>query len=188
MPDSPTSTWPDTKTRQCNVILIGFMGTGKTSISKRVAHSLGFTFVDTDELIVESAGKAITEIFADQGEDHFRDLETESLRTCQQRNQQVISTGGGIILRKENRKLLAQCGYVIWLKASANDILERISRNQERPLLQTPNPLQTIKDMLQARNELYSASADFEIDTDELSLDETSFGICESIRVVFAAQ
>ncbi len=164
------------------------MGTGKTSIGKRVAQSLGFAFVDTDELIVESSGKAITEIFADEGEDYFRDLETQSLRDCQQRSQQVISTGGGIILREENRKLLADCGYVIWLRASASDILERISRNQERPLLQTANPLQTIKDMLQDRSDLYAASADFEIDTDELSLDETSFGICESTRVIFGNQ
>ncbi len=170
-----------------NVILIGFMGTGKTSIGKRVAHSLGFAFIDTDELIVESRGKTISDIFTDEGEDYFRDLESDTLRNCSKRNNQVISTGGGIVLREGNRQMLAETGYVIWLKASADAILERVSRNHERPLLHTPDPLQTIKDLLLERDKMYSASADFTIDTDELSIDETTFGICESARVIFAS-
>lgn len=170
----------------CNVVLVGFMGTGKTSIGKRVAHSLGFTFVDTDELIVKSAGKAITKIFSENGEDYFRELESQILQNCGEHTKQVISTGGGIVLREENRQLLTKIGYVIWLKASAEAILERVSRNQERPLLHTANPLQTIKDLLQQRETLYSSSSDFTIETDELSIDETSFGICESARVIFA--
>jgi shikimate kinase len=88
-------------------------------------------------------------------------------------------------LREENRQLLSKAGYVIWLNASAEAILERVSRNRERPLLQTANPLQTIKDLLQEREKLYAGAADFTIDTDGLTLDETAFGICESARVVF---
>lgn len=175
----------DSSSAAHNVILIGFMGTGKTSIGKGVAHSLGFDFVDTDERIVESEGKTISEIFADEGEDYFRMLETEILRSCGSRQQQVISTGGGIVLSEENRQILSHAGYVIWLKASAKAILERVSRNRERPLLHTADPLQTIKHMLKERKKLYAAAADFSIDTDELTLDETAFGICESARVIF---
>lgn len=177
----------DTSTMPQNVILIGFMGTGKTSIGRRVAQSLGFEFVDTDELIVEIEGKPITDIFSDMGEDYFRDLETKMLRSCGSHRMQVISTGGGIVLREENRLLLSKSGYVIWLKASAKAILERVSRNRERPLLHTSDPLQTIKDMLKERKQLYASAADFTINTNELTLDETAFGICESARVIFGS-
>lgn len=170
-----------------NVILIGFMGTGKTSIGRRVAQSLDFDFVDTDDLIIESAGKPITEIFSDQGESYFRDLETEVLRSSGLRSHQIISTGGGIVIRELNRKILSQAGYVIWLKATPETILQHVSRNQERPLLHTSNPLQTIKDMLSERENWYSTAADFTIDTDELAIEETAFGICESVRVLFAS-
>ena len=177
----------DSSSTPQNVILIGFMGTGKTSIGKRVAQSLGFKFVDTDELIIESEGKAITEIFSDEGEDYFRDLETKMLHSCRGLHKQVISTGGGIILREENRQLLSESGYVIWLKAPASAILERVSRNRERPLLHTPNPLQTIKDTLKERKGLYASTADFVINTNKLTLDETAFGICESAHVIFGS-
>ena len=170
-----------------NVILIGFMGTGKTSIGRRVAQSLGFEFVDTDVLIVESEGKPIKDIFSDEGEDYFRDLETQMIQDCGDRWNQVLATGGGIVLREENQQLLADCGYVIWLKASAEAILERVSRNRERPLMQTTDPLQTIKDLLQEREKLYASTADFTIDTNGLTLDETAFGVCESARVIFGS-
>lgn len=176
-----TASSPSTR----NVILIGFMGTGKTSIGRRVAQSLGFDFVDTDERIIEKAGMPITEIFAEQGEEKFRDLESTVLRSTTARKNQVISTGGGVVLREENREVLARSGYVIWLNASPEAILERVSRNQERPLLQAADPLGTIREMLKQREPLYLATADFTIDTDGLSPDETAFGICESARVIF---
>ena len=170
-----------------NVILIGFMGTGKTSIGRRVAQSLGFEFIDTDDQIVESEGQAIAEIFSDEGEEYFRQLETQLLQSCGKHRNQVLATGGGIVLREENRKLLTDSGYVIWLKSSAEAILERVLRNRNRPLLHTDDPLQTVKDLLQDRKHLYATTADFTIDTDGLTLDETAFGICESARVVFGS-
>jgi shikimate kinase len=170
-----------------NVILIGFMGTGKSSIGRMVAHSLGFEFVDTDDRIIESEGKSIAEIFADEGEDYFRDLETKTLLACGSESKQVLATGGGVILREENRRILAKSGYVIWLKASPEAILDRVSRNRDRPLLQTSDPLQTIQKLLKEREELYVAASDFVIDTNELTLDETAFGICESARVIFGS-
>ncbi len=168
-----------------NVILIGFMGTGKTSIGRRVAQSLGFDFVDTDERVVEMEGKPITDIFAEQGEERFRDLESAVLQAVTMGGNQVISTGGGAVLRRENRELLADSGYVIWLNASPGAILERVSRNQERPLLQTEDPMETIESLLEEREKLYLETADFTIDTDGLLPDETAFGICESVRVIF---
>jgi len=168
-----------------NVILIGFMGTGKTSIGRRVAQGLGFDFVDTDEQIVAGAGMPIAEIFAERGEEGFRDLETSVLSLAASGQNQVIATGGGAVLREENRKVLAKSGYVIWLNASPEAILGRVSRNQERPLLRTADPLATIREMLKQREPLYSGTADFIIETDGLSPEETAFGICESARVVF---
>lgn len=161
------------------------MGTGKTSIGRRVAQSLGFDFVDTDERIIERAGKPIVEIFAQQGEESFRDLESTVLEIAVGGNNQVISTGGGVVLREKNRQMLARSGYVIWLNASPEAILDRVSRNQERPLLQTADPLGTIREMLKQREGLYLETADFTIDTDGLSPEETAFGICESARVIF---
>lgn len=156
------------------------MGTGKTTVGMRVARSLGFRFVDTDKMIVKEAGKPITQIFADEGEERFRERETEALRRCAAGKNQVISTGGGIVTREANRELLREAGYVIWLRASPETIYERVRRNRGRPLLQTPDPLATIRDLLAARASLYEACADLAVSTDHLSMDETCFGITES--------
>lgn len=169
--------------RPRNLILIGFMGTGKTTIGKRVAKSLGFEFVDTDALIVEKAGKSIVRIFEDSGEDAFRALETEVLKECGQKKDQVISTGGGIVTRPENLELLKSAGYVIWLKASPEIIFERVRRNPSRPLLQTKNPQKTIDDLLTKRDELYSGAKHLSINTDELTMEETCFGVTECTKL-----
>ena len=171
----------DQKSR--NLILIGFMGTGKTTIGKRVASSLGFQFVDTDQLIVEKAGKPVTQIFEDEGEEAFRALETEVLRECSEDSGKVISTGGGIVTRPENRELLEKAGFVIWLQASPETIYERVRRNRSRPLLQTADPEGTIRELLADRAPLYKESKDFSVTTDGLTLEETCFGVTESARV-----
>lgn len=169
--------------RPRNLILIGFMGTGKTTIGKRVAKSLGFKFVDTDLLIVKKAGKSIPKIFEEVGEDAFRDLETEVLRECGQKTDQVISTGGGIVIRPGNLEILKASGYVIWLKAETDTIFERVSRNRNRPLLHTDNPRKTIDDLLKVRDGLYESAQHFAIRTDELTMEETSFGVTECAKL-----
>ncbi|MDF1825388.1 MAG: shikimate kinase [Verrucomicrobiales bacterium] len=169
--------------RPRNLILIGFMGTGKTTIGKRVAKSLGFKFVDTDSLIEKKAGKPIVQIFKDSGEDAFRSLETEILKECGRKSGQVISTGGGIVTRPENLELLKEAGYVIWLKASPEIIFERVSRNRSRPLLQTGNPQKTIDDLLSKRAGLYAGAQHLSINTDELTMEETCFGVTESTKL-----
>ncbi len=169
-----------------NVVLVGFMGAGKSSVGRRVADSLGLYFVDTDDLIVDRAGKPIPQIFADDGEEAFRDLETAVLEACADEDDgKVFSTGGGIVLRERNRDLLGRLGFVVWLRASEAGIWERVKNNRERPLLQTENPRETIRLMMADRDSLYEDACDIRIDTDDLDLDETAYGIVESARVVF---
>lgn len=162
------------------------MGTGKTSVGMRVAKSLGWRFVDTDKLIVKQAGKAIPQIFADSGEKTFREIETEVLEKCAAASGQVISTGGGIVTVERNREILKEAGYVIWLKASPETIYERVRRNRNRPLLQTDDPLATIREMLAVRNSLYEATRDLVIATDDLTMEETCYGVTESARLALA--
>ncbi|MDF1851441.1 MAG: shikimate kinase [Verrucomicrobiales bacterium] len=171
----------DQKSR--NLILIGFMGTGKTTIGKRVASSLGFRFVDTDARITKAAGKPITKIFEEDGEEAFRALETKILQACAEQSDQVISTGGGIVTQPKNREILARAGFVIWLKASPETIYERIRHNRSRPLLKTTDPQATIRDLLAERSDLYDASKNLAVTTDGLTLEETCFGVTESARV-----
>lgn len=165
-----------------NLVLIGFMGTGKSSVGRRVAESLGFAFVDTDQIVVELAGKSIPRIFATDGEERFREWETEALRRCAEKNSQVIATGGGIVTQPENRELLRRAGHVVWLKADPDVVLRRVARNRDRPLLQTADPLATIRDLFASRVELYRVCADEEINTTDLTLEETAHGLSESAR------
>lgn len=172
--------------RPRNIILIGYMGTGKTAVGRKVADSLGFQFVDTDQMIEQAAGQPITAIFAERGEAAFRDLETAVLKRAVAGVDQVISTGGGIVLREENREIIARSGYCIWLKASAETIFNRVSGNSNRPLLKTENPRATIESMLLEREPRYRAAADLEISSNNLSVDEVAYGVSESARVHFS--
>src|SRR5690606_34646032 len=140
-------------------------------------------FVDTDKLVAKKAGQPIPRIFAESGEDHFRQLETEALRQCAAGKGQVISTGGGAVVREENRAILREAGYVVWLKTSPEIVYERVKRNRNRPLLRTPDPLATIRELLASREALYEACADLVIQTDQLSMEETCFGVAESARL-----
>lgn len=150
-----------------NFVLIGFMGSGKSSIGRILATKLGYSLVDTDAMVVEAAGMQITDIFARHGEDAFRDYESKALRCLAERgaNRTVISTGGGIVMRPGNVALLHELGFVVLLTASEEVLFERVSRNKARPLLQTPNPRETLSQLLSRRGPLYAAAADFTLDT-----------------------
>lgn len=163
------------------------MGTGKTTVGRKVAKSLGFKFVDTDQLIVKRAGKPIPKIFEEDGEKQFRKIETEILKECAEKSGQVISTGGGIVTKARNRKLLKNAGYVIWLRASADSIYDRVRRNRNRPLLRTEDPKATIAKLLDEREDLYQESHDLAIATDGLTLEETCYGVTESARLELGA-
>lgn len=177
-----------TEKRARNLILIGFMGTGKTSVGMRVAKSLGWRFVDTDRLIVRQAGKSIPKLFSESGEEAFRELETEVLKKCAEASGQVISTGGGIVTLARNREILKNAGYVIWLDASPETIYERVKNNAGRPLLRTEDPLATIRELLEIRRDLYEAACDLRIRTDGLTMEETCYGVTECARLALAEE
>ncbi len=152
---------------KANIILIGFMGSGKTSVGVKLARALDYKFLDTDAYIEEEYGKTIAEIFASEGEAKFRELETYVLRKLKDGlHDHVISTGGGMPLREENVTLLQELGHVVYLKASTEMIYERLKDDKTRPLLQGDNPLQKIKELIDHRTPIYEAAADSVIVTD----------------------
>ena len=167
-----------------NLILVGFMGTGKSTIGRHLSKNLGYPLVDTDARIVANERRSIPDIFANEGEEHFRDLETQLLlKLCRDNtHKKIISTGGGIVLREENRKLLRELGFVVWLVAQPKTIYERTSRNRERPLLQTEDPAETIRLMVEQRRPYYDASAHLILETTDLTFSEITTGVIESAR------
>lgn len=170
---------------QRNIILIGFMGTGKSTIGRKLSRSFRYPLVDTDQLIVEKEGRTIPEIFEEEGEEAFRDIETETLRSLSKYTGHIIATGGGIIVRPENCELLRELGYVVWLIAHPREILARTSRNSNRPLLNNEDPEGTIARLLEKRTPLYRDTAHLAIETDQLSFDEVTAGIIESAQYYF---
>lgn len=159
-----------------NIILTGFMGSGKTEVGKELSSMLGYTFIDVDEEIVKSENMPITEIFRQFGEPYFRDIETKIIKAVSSLKSAVIATGGGAVLRKENTDALRENGIIVWLKARAETILKRTSNDSSRPLLQVPNPLEKIKELLTYRAPFYE-KADIIIDTE----DKTPLKIAEEI-------
>ena len=155
-----------------NIVLIGFMGSGKSTVGKYIARSMGDkNFIDTDEYIVEEEGMPITEIFSTKGEEYFRELETKTLGyfKTNYRNT-VFSTGGGMPLRKENADILRKIGTVVYLRVTADTIYERVKDDTKRPLLQVDNPYERICKLLDEREGKYVAAADKIVDTDGKSL------------------
>jgi shikimate kinase len=144
-----------------NVFLIGMMGAGKTTVGRELAKKLGYRFFDTDVLIEKVARKRINEIFNDQGEDYFRQLESQVLSELSACNQSIISTGGGIVMRQFNWSYLRH-GLVIWLDAPVEVLLDRLQNDTTRPLLQTPNPAKALQKLLDQRRNRY-AEADLHI-------------------------
>lgn len=152
-----------------NIVLIGFMGCGKTTIGRKLAVRLGYRFVDTDYQIEKEQNARVKEIFAEHGETCFRELETDLLRRLVNVNNTIIATGGGILTTPGNIEIIRDIGISIYLKAAVDDIFERISRNSKRPMLQTENPRQTVVDLLEKREDLYS-QADHVINTASLKM------------------
>ncbi|MEM9081463.1 MAG: shikimate kinase [Verrucomicrobiota bacterium] len=167
-----------------NLVLIGFMGTGKSTIGRQLSKTLGYPVIDTDTQIESNEDRPIADIFANEGEPHFRQLETQILQQLLTNNthKHIISTGGGIITRPENLPLLRDLGFVIWLVAKPETILERTSRNKDRPLLNNKNPEDTVRNLLQQREPLYAQAAHLSLETTGLTFSEITTGIIESAR------
>lgn len=154
-----------------NLILIGFMGAGKSTIGKILAKERGLTFVDTDERIIEEQGISIPDIFDEYGELYFRDLETDLLRRMQEDTKDsVISVGGGMPVREENRELLRSLGCVIYLSASKQTILERVRNDGSRPMLNGDDLEERVSQLMKAREALYRQAAHLDIRTDGRSI------------------
>ena len=154
-----------------NVILLGFMGTGKTTIGKRLAEHLGWTFTDMDALIEQREGRKISEIFAQEGEPYFRSLEKKLVKelTCGER--QVIATGGGVVLDPDNIRCFQACGLCVCLQADEETILQRVRHDAQRPLLEDGPKAKRIRALLRQRRPLDEAIP-LQIDTATRSIDD----------------
>lgn len=155
-----------------NVILIGFMGSGKTTVGLRLSYRLRRAVIDTDKEIEKEEKRTISDIFATDGEGYFRDRETACLRKLlESTGNHIISVGGGLPLREENRRLLHELGQVFYLKASAETIYGRVKHDTTRPLLQGENPKEKIRSMLAQRDGCYTEASDVIIVVDDKDFD-----------------
>jgi shikimate kinase len=175
------------KPRCENIVLIGFMGCGKSTVGRELQHKLGYPLVDMDQVIEQRAGKPITAIFEQDGEEAFREMETVLLRELAGASgpRRIISTGGGVIGSAENRALLRGLGYVVWLDAPLPVILERTAKSRGRPLLRGPDPAERIEQLLAVREPLYQETAHLKLDTAGLDSGELAAGILECARYFF---
>jgi shikimate kinase len=164
-----------------NVVLIGFMGTGKSSVGKLLAYRLGKSFIDIDAKIEKQMGMTIPEIFSQFGEVTFREKEAAVVAKIARYKNAVIATGGGVVLNPRNMELLRQKGVIVSLAASPEIILERTSRRPTRPLLQCESPRQVIEEMLEKRRPLYE-QADIQIETSVATPYEVTEQIIQYLR------
>lgn len=157
-----------------NIVLIGFMGTFKSSVGKKLALQLGYTWVDLDAEIENHEDMRIADIFTEKGELYFRDMETDICQEVAQKTALVISTGGGVPLRAQNMVYLKEHGFVVWLTATPKAVFERICKNKNRPVLKNRMNTAAIGRLMTARKPYYQKSADFTIDTTNYSSDEVA--------------
>lgn len=160
-----------------NVFLIGFMGSGKSTVASCLADKYGMNIVEMDQMIVEREGMSIPDIFAQRGEIYFRDAETKLLDEIQSGTNMVISCGGGVVLRDQNVKEMKKCGKIVLLNAKPETILARVKKDENRPLLQGNKNIGYITDMMEQRQPKYENAADFIVETDGKDAEE----ICKEI-------
>ena len=150
-----------------NLILCGFMGSGKSTVGKLLAEKLGTKFVDTDIYIEQLEGMTIPQIFEKHGEEYFRTKEREVCKELSQLKRTVISTGGGTLLNDENMKIMKQNGVIFLLNVSSRTVLTRLRADNTRPLLQRDDKEKAVKMLLSSRTPLYNRAADYVIDAEE---------------------
>lgn len=151
---------------QIRCALVGMPGSGKSTIGRQLAHRAGVPFVDLDHEVEQTIGTTIRSFFEAEGEAHFRDLETQVLRNVVQEPEgMVLSTGGGAVLRAENREILRQFGHVLYLRASPEEIYKRIRHDTTRPLLQVANPMEKLRELHAQRDSLYRETAHYIVET-----------------------
>lgn len=159
--------------RECkNVFLIGFMGSGKSTIARELHKRYGMEWLEMDQEIEKQEGKTISQIFADEGEEYFRELETKLLLSLAEKKNTVVSCGGGVPMRACNVEAMRKSGSVVWLTASPETILERVKNSHDRPLLEGHKDVAYISGLLAQRREKYAGAADVQVVTDNRSVGE----------------
>jgi shikimate kinase len=159
----------DRKLESGNLILVGMMGSGKTTMGRVLARHLGKEFVDSDEEIIKRTGVTVPHIFDVEGEAGFRQREAAAIRELAGLDNMVLATGGGAVLDGDNRAILKQSGIVIYLKASAHDLWQRTRHDRNRPLLQTENPYARLVELFQQRDPLYRQVSDIVVQSGKQS-------------------
>ena len=168
-----------------NIILIGFMGCGKTTFGKWIEQNRTRKFIDTDDFIVEHQKCSINDIFAEHGEEYFRNLETDCLRELisEKLSDTVISVGGGLPLREENGRLLRELGMVVYLRARVDTLVKRLSHDKTRPLLAGGNLREKIESLMAAREALYKEAADIIVKTDDRRFEDMYTDVVTAINM-----
>ena len=166
-----------------NIILIGFMGCGKSSIGRYLEKKKSYTLIDTDEYIEKQQGRSINDIFAVEGEEYFRNLETQCIRELIDKadNNLVIAVGGGLPMRSENQTLLKELGKVVYLRATENTLVDRLTGDSKRPLLKGGDLRTKISDLFAKREATYIELADAIVDTDNCSYEDVIKSIKEKL-------
>lgn len=168
-----------------NIVLIGYRCSGKTVVGKILARDLGRDFLDTDEMIEENTGSSIEMIISREGWNYFRDIEKRVIEEVSARDHLVIGTGGGVVVDRENRENLKRNGWLVWLKAEAQVIKDRMEMEQRsgkiRPSLTGTDPLEEIKGVLNTRMPLYQEAGDLMVDTSFLSTREAAARILNAL-------
>lgn len=167
-----------------NIIVIGFMGVGKTTVSKALAKMLKMDLVIIDDLIMEKEGISISNIFKEYGEEYFRNSETNTLQGLQGSERIIISTGGGIVLRDINIDYMKSLGTVVLLTASVETIYERVKDSVERPILKDNMNTEFISSLMDKRKERYEKAADIIVNTDKRSVEEVCNGIISKLNII----
>ena len=171
------------KLQSGNLILVGMMGSGKTTMGRLLARHLGKVFVDSDEEIIKRTGVTIPHIFDVEGEPGFRLREITALRNLVERDNMVLATVGGAVLDEQNRTMLQQNGIVIYLKASVHDLWQRTRHDRNRPLLQTGNPHARLTELFQQRDPLYRQVSDIIAQSGKQSAQALMMQLAEEIDV-----
>jgi shikimate kinase len=157
-----------------NIMLIGFMGAGKTTVSKRLSTDMGLPEVDVDAYIVEHEHKTISKIFDEVGEEGFRNIETMCLREIQEVKGRIVSCGGGAVLKDENVDIMKECGVIVLLTATPETIYNRVKDNNDRPILNGNMNVPFIEQLMNKRKDRYLQVADLVIATDNKDVEEIS--------------
>lgn len=183
MPSSQPHNRPTTRKFQSgNLILVGMMGSGKTTVGRALAKHMGRPFVDSDEEIQKRTGVTVTHIFDVEGEAGFRQREMAVIRDLLECSDMVLATGGGVVLAEQNRELLGQNGIVIYLRASVHDLWQRTRHDRNRPLLQTDDPHARLTELYQQRDPLYRQVADIVVQSTKQSVQALTLHLVDEIE------